>query len=247
MLRTLSSLYRYTLWTREGELGDIADIYFEDDTWVIRYLVVDLNRWLTGRKVLIPPSIADRPKDEAGQIPVAMTRESVRTSPDFSSEEPVSRQLEDQLHSFFGWQPYWSGETEGGVVSPRMPEGDEMTGDRQADSVPGDAPRGDPHLRSARDISGYKVQAVRQPVGTLTDLLIDDESWMVRYLVIDVGRPDTTRQVVVAADTVETVDWRQFAVYLELERESVERAPAFETAPVLPEDLERQLERHFHS
>ena len=247
MLRTLSSLYRYTLHTREGELGNIADAYFEDETWVIRYLVVDLNRWLPGRKVLVPPAIAERPKDETGQLPVEMTRESVRTAPDFKTEQPVSRQLEDRLHSFFGWQPYWAGEPEGGQTSPRVPSGDEMTGDREADSTPKEAPTGNPNLRSARDLIGYKIEAATQPVGTLTDLLVDDESWMVRYLVIDVGQPDTTRQVVIAADTVEKVDWHQFAIFLDLERDSVERAPSFEAAPVLPEALERQLERHFHS
>lgn len=247
MLSTLSSLYNYTLWTKDGELGNVADTYFEDETWVIRYLVVDLNRWLPGRKVLVPPSIADQPRDDKGRIPVSMTRDSVRISPEFSSDQPVSRQLEDQIHSFFGWQPYWSGEPEGGSVSPKAPEGENMTGDRQAESIPDHDPEGKSHLRSARDMVGYKIEATRQPVGTLADLLVDDESWMVRYLVVDVGQPDTTRQVVIAADTVETIDWRQLAIYLDLDRENIERAPSYEAAPVLPEALERELERHFHA
>lgn len=247
MLRTLSSLYQYTLWTKDGELGKVNDVFFEDTAWDIRYLVVDLNRWLPGRRLLIPPSVSRRPQDDEGRIPIEMTRDSIRTAPPVTSDQPVSRQLEDQLHSFFGWQPYWSGEPEGGTVAPKAPEGDEMIGDRQSDSVPGDAPRGNPHLRSARDMVGYGVEALSGAVGVLSDLLIDDATWMVRYLVVDIGQSGSSHLVVIAVDSVETVDWSQLSLFLDMRKVSVERAPSFEEAPVIPEALEHRLERHYHA
>jgi uncharacterized protein YrrD len=37
----------------DGELGTVDDIYFDDETWAIRYLIVDTGGWLGGRRVLI--------------------------------------------------------------------------------------------------------------------------------------------------------------------------------------------------
>ena len=39
----------------EGEVGTVKDIYFDDERWVVRYLVVDTGGWLGGRSVLISP------------------------------------------------------------------------------------------------------------------------------------------------------------------------------------------------
>jgi hypothetical protein len=33
----------------DGEIGSVDEFYFEDETWVIRYLVVQTGGWLGGR------------------------------------------------------------------------------------------------------------------------------------------------------------------------------------------------------
>jgi hypothetical protein len=40
----------------DGIIGELKDFYFDDQSWVIRYLIVDTGTWLSGRKVCSSPS-----------------------------------------------------------------------------------------------------------------------------------------------------------------------------------------------
>ena len=44
-----------------GLIGEVDDLYFDDEDWAIRYLVVDTGGWLSGRKVLISPVAIGHP------------------------------------------------------------------------------------------------------------------------------------------------------------------------------------------
>jgi uncharacterized protein YrrD len=74
----------------DGELGTISDLYFDDERWVIRYMVVETD--LSGRKGLISPSSVQS-VDWAGRIfHVSLTQQQVMDSPDIDTDKPVSRQ-----------------------------------------------------------------------------------------------------------------------------------------------------------
>src|SRR5262249_11151974 len=55
MLRTARQLKGASLVATDGDVGSVQDLYFDDTTWTIRYLVVDAGTWLSGRRVLISP------------------------------------------------------------------------------------------------------------------------------------------------------------------------------------------------
>lgn len=38
---------------KDGEIGAVEDLYFDDQVWTIRYLIVATGAWLNRRKVLI--------------------------------------------------------------------------------------------------------------------------------------------------------------------------------------------------
>jgi hypothetical protein len=44
-----------TLQSRDGEIGNVNEFYFDDQHWAIRCLVADTRNWLTDRQVLITP------------------------------------------------------------------------------------------------------------------------------------------------------------------------------------------------
>ena len=41
MIRSLDTLQGYGLRATDGSVGKIADLYFDDHAWIIRYVVVD--------------------------------------------------------------------------------------------------------------------------------------------------------------------------------------------------------------
>src|SRR5690606_36749289 len=75
MLWRTSRLTDYRIEATDGSIGRVADLLFEDDSWVVRWLAVDTGGWLTGRQVLLPASGLGPPDGDAGRIPVALTRD----------------------------------------------------------------------------------------------------------------------------------------------------------------------------
>ncbi len=41
MLRSMKAMEDYTIGATDGIIGQVQDFYFDDEAWVIRYLVVD--------------------------------------------------------------------------------------------------------------------------------------------------------------------------------------------------------------
>ena len=94
MLWQAKNLKNYKLAARNGEIGKSKDIYFDDQSWTVRYLIVDTGGWLSGRQVLISPYVLDKPDDNNKVIPVSLTKEKIENSPSIDADRPVSRQDE---------------------------------------------------------------------------------------------------------------------------------------------------------
>jgi hypothetical protein len=56
-LRRIGEVVGYKMQGRDGELGVVDDFIVEDGSWIIRYLVLDTQDWLSGKRVLIAPPI----------------------------------------------------------------------------------------------------------------------------------------------------------------------------------------------
>lgn len=93
-LRSAKDLQGDAIVARDGAIGFIVDLYFDDERWSVRYLVVDTGRSMPQRRVLIAPASIERgvPPDES--VRVALTRKQVESSPDAENTLPVWRQHE---------------------------------------------------------------------------------------------------------------------------------------------------------
>src|SRR5207302_1701087 len=81
MLHSTSNLFGRTLLAEDGEIGKVDEMYFDTNTWTVRYLVVRTGNWLNGRRVLLSPSVVRRIDPEGNQVVVGLSREQVRQSP----------------------------------------------------------------------------------------------------------------------------------------------------------------------
>jgi hypothetical protein len=240
MLRSAKELRGYTIRASDGDIGRIHEFYFDDLAWIIRYLVVDTGNWLPGRKVLLWPGALGQPDWETQALPVTLTRAQVEHSPDISMEEPVSRQMETDLHTYYGWTPYWrSGLPAYGVGSAAAAE---MIARRAEEEEDREEQRRDPHLRSTREVTGYHIQARDGEIGHLEDWIVDDESWFIRYLVIDTRNWLPGRKVLVAPAWAEWVNWAERKVHVDLNKETIENSPEFD--PSMP--VNREYEAHLY-
>jgi uncharacterized protein YrrD len=236
MLRSARSLRDYHIRATDGNVGRVKDFFFDGQEWSVRYVVVDTSEWLAGRTVLLVPDILGSPGEEGKILPVDLTREQVRNSPDVDTEKPVSRQNEFDLFDYYGWSPYWgagrSGFTRHVARAPRSEEA------RQTAIAQG----GDPNLRSMREVAGYAVSGTEGKVGHVEDFILSDEEWVVRYLVANAGNWLSGKRVLVSPEWVREILWRDRTVLLELSREEIRNSPPYD--PNQP--VNRQDEVHLY-
>jgi uncharacterized protein YrrD len=238
MLRSLKALRGYTVRATDGDIGTVDEFYFDDQSWAIRYLVVDTGNWLVGRKVLIFPASLGPPDWEASVLPVVLSRQQVADSPSIEADQPISRQKEDEFLKYYGWPaPGWT-------AAPSMAYPAAMDTiaaiEAQADES-AEEDEGDPHLRSMQEVLGYDIQARDGEIGHVDDFIVDDEPWMIRYMVVDTRDWLPGRQVLVSPTWVTQVRWDERAVHVDLSRETIQNSPEFDSSKPVNREYEERL------
>jgi uncharacterized protein YrrD len=233
-LRKLKDLNHFALQARDGEIGHFKEVYFDDKSWVVRYLVVHTGNWLFGREVLISPVHINKVDRENKQILLDLTHKQVEQSPAVDSKKPVSRHYEMEYYQHYGWESYWWLEPPlaGPVGPPPMPP-----------ETP-DEPE-DPHLRYSKEVRGYAIHASDGELGNVDDIIVDDHTWQINYLVIDTHKWIPGKKVLVAVAWVKSIDWAMSEIVVELDRETIESAPAYDPSELISHDYEVELYSHY--
>ena len=248
MLRSLNSYRNQTLDARDGAIGKVHDFLFEDDSWAIRYAVADTKRWVPGRKVLIAAHALGQPDRVDDNLPVDLSRDQIKSSPDIDTDQPVSRQEQLSLHRHYGWPFYWSQPTPLGGPAMAHPDATVIPSQPIAAKPDTEAPKiaGDPHLRSLREVAGYRIEARDDRLGHVDDLIFSDEDWKVRYLVVDTRNWLPGKKVLVPPDwKVEDISWSDRTVAIGLDRATIKRAPEFEPELPIGRDYEQRLNDYY--
>src|SRR5215475_6535972 len=107
MLINADNLKGSTIIARDGAIGEIDDFYFDDESWTVRYLVVNTGAWLFRREVLVSPISIEKVGEANNQVLVNLTRDQVKDSPDIDTQKPVSRQHETAFMDYYGYPYYW--------------------------------------------------------------------------------------------------------------------------------------------
>lgn len=234
MVYDMNELRSLAILARDGELGSIFDLYFGDDTWTIRYLVVDVGGWLERKTVLISPRSVERIDMHAGTAEVALTRDQVKASPDYDSEKPVSRQYETELAQYHNQPFYWTGPYLWGVtdrpVPPGAPVGAPMNrAHAEVETrVAREREDADPHLRSGRELAGYSVEATDGKVGHVDSLLFEDGRWTISAVVVDTRSWWPGGHVVISPRWIEAIDWTTHTARAGVTRERIKASAAYD-------------------
>ncbi len=108
MLYKLKSIRGYKLHGRDGDIGQAEEFYFDDHHWTIRYLVVDTTNWWPGGRVLVSPQWIEEVSWEDQTVHVALTRATIRQSPEYSEQSLLNRDYEHKLHHHYQSRDYWA-------------------------------------------------------------------------------------------------------------------------------------------
>ena len=220
MLSKAKTLKGYKLNSLDGEIGEVKEFYFDDQHWTIRYLVAAIK--------------------EEQHIAINLTKKQIEDSPSLNSDKPVSRQFEEDYYGYYGWPMYWDGPYVWGsspfVVRDREKWKKSIQGEKAWDL----------HLRSTHDVSGHHIQAADGEIGHVEDFIIDDETWAIRYLIIDTRNWWPGKKVLVSPQWIERVSWSESKVFVNLSRETIKQSPEYTEESLLTRDYEIGLHGHYN-
>ena len=240
MLNKAKVLNGYKLHSLDGEIGTVKGFYFDDQHWTIRYLIADTGNWLTGRQVLISPYALGGVNKEDQYISVNLTKKQIEDSPSLDSDKPVSRQFEEIYFGYYGW-PINEGDPYIWASNPDI----ERVHKEWSESTQGKKVS-DPYLRSTHDVSGHSLQATDGEIGHVEDFIIDDETWVIRYLIIDTRNWWLGKKVLVSPQWIKRISWDESKVFINLYREKIRQSPEYTEESLLTRDYETGLHRHYN-
>ena len=169
MLHKIKDLQGDAIHAEDGEVGSVDDLYFDDEDWDVRYLVVNTRRWIPGPKYLVSPIAIDRERTLArGDIRVELTRDQIAMCPTLADAS---------------------------------------------------------HLRSSAEVIGCGIEALDGAIGSVADLVVDDETWEITDVLVDSRQWLPGKLLLISPELIERIDWPEKKVHLRLAREDILQAP----------------------
>ncbi len=168
MLRSLYAMLDYHIAATDGELGRVQDFLFDDESWIVRYPVVETGAWGNGERVLVVPFALGFSEWKSKQFSILLTRNQLRASPPLECDMPISLQHTSGL---------------------KQPGG---------------------HLRSMREVFGYRIHSSEGEVGSIEDFIVEDSAWAVRSVVVTLSSGSgPVRSIVISPDTIRSISWQR--------------------------------------
>ncbi len=221
MLQDIKTLYGSKIAAIDGDIGHVKDFYFDDKTWVIRYLVVDTGSWLAERAVLLSPHAFGKWDQFEGALHIKLTKRQIEGSPSIDAHTPVSRNFEIDYYRYYGWPAYWTGSSLWGTSGyPMVVNSPDAAA--AADGVRHHH-RADKHLQSALAIKGYAIHASDGEIGHVAGFLVNDRSWVIHNVVVDAGGWISCKEILIAPGSVDRISYEDSMVFVKLSKADIER------------------------
>lgn len=244
LLRSLRKLEGYTVAAQDGDIGKVGDFLVDDEQWVVRYLVVQSGSLLHRHHVLITPVAFDEVDWEAQRFRLNLTKKQVEDSPSVDADKPVSRQHEREHFLYYGYPFYWgyAGLWGPGALPGELAEQPLLKPEHHARF---DEAQGESHLRSVSELHGYAVEGSDDTIGHVKDFIVDEESWQIRYLVLDTSKLWFGESVLLPPRLATNVSFNDRTVSLDLERRAVRESPPWDPSQEITPAYEVALFEHY--
>jgi len=235
MLLSMKSLRGYRVRAEDSMAGNVRDFLFDDDSWTVRHMLVETRSILfRGDRAAVGARFLGHPDWEARVVPVSLPLARIRpprraraARPSVGDPEFKPKGARARGSQSAAWQ------RQGGRAS-EYPRGDDPDSEgRLKESV------AEVGLRGCREVIGYRIDAVDGYAGRVRDFIVDDESWSIRYVVIDTGRWLPGRKVLVIPLWIEGMTWAGRTARIGLHRAVIAASRRY--APSAPVNREHEV------
>lgn len=232
MIRSLMDLSGFKVVTPAGEAGRVDHFSFsgQDDgrEWRVRYFSIDPRGG--SRRSWLPVSALRSVDLREETCDLAVTSEQLKSNPEVTDRAPGRDELARLIH-------YW--EHSAGIGQVTLGDA-ALAGTEQVE--------GAADLRSSDALQRLRVSSVDDATrtGRVVDALVDDQTWVMRYLVIEIPFVRKGHCAIVSPDWVKSVDWEAGALKLDHSWEEILAAPSCESFGKVDREYETKLHKHFH-
>ncbi|WP_141735527.1 hypothetical protein [Oligoflexus tunisiensis] len=185
--------------TKDGAACSIQDFCFDDQTWTLRYFVLESDSWSSKDRALVSLDAISNFDDNLGDFTVNLTEEQIKASPGFGAERT---------------------ETQGQGM----------------------------HLRRLSEVKGSALHATDGDLGTLQDFLFQlnglNQAHII-YLIVDSHRWLPGGMVLIDRAMVEDVRWDERKILVNMTKDEVKSAPAYDRNMMLTEEYITQVSSYY--
>lgn len=238
MKRSLSNLSKYSIQTKDGTNGKIKDFLFDEESWVIRYIDADFGGLFKNRRILIPTALLGEPNWEEKHFHINLSEESIQACPDLDEKAPVSREYETELNKYYEIRNYWPhGYTITAAASMIFPPRPLQVPSKIVNEEDLDT-----EMRSYNELKGYHINAIDGKLGSVKDIVIDEDDWQIVYAIIDTSDwQPWSKKVLLPINWLNKISYTKKEVDIELHTGTIKNAPEFEDMVNLNLELENEL------
>jgi len=224
MTISFKQMRHFSIQATDTSVGGIKDMLFDDENFIIRYIVADTNTWLPlSRKVVISPVSITHIDSKEHRIAVDMTSQMLKDSPSIDEHKPVSREYEETLFKYYGYGYYWVGPGAWGdfahpgeLVDPPSHNRAELGQDSRPVN----------HLRACGEVNGYEVATTNGNVGHICDFVFDLKTWTLTLVILDTHNwLPGGKKVAILPSHITKIDWAAHSVDIILSEDGLLNQP----------------------
>jgi len=227
MLKRINEILGFKVKAPDGEVGTVDDFYFDDQEWIVRYLVIDMVGAYSDGKTLIPVSEIDRYDCDGQYLTISSSMFQFENHFDLLSILPVSRQNESELFRYYECSIDHNGNgSHTGLKSDLRTKREPAIETAEWDS----------HLRSLKEIKKYQCQTVDgHVIGDIEDFMIEMDVWFICFTVIDACNLINREKVLLPSAWISMVNLVSKQIRFDLTIEEVNNSPVYD--PAVPIDF----------
>jgi hypothetical protein len=87
-------------------------------------------------------------------------------------------------------------------------------------------------LHKTGKMRGFHIHAIDGEIGHVDEFLVDEQGWVIRYLVVDTSNWIGGRSVLISTALVESIDSPKEEIRVRMTRDQIEHGPSVETAEI---------------
>lgn len=251
MFLSANALIGYDVLATDEKVGSIEDIYFDDNEWIVRYLVDKTGFLFFGKKVLIPLLELDSIDSNKKNVKLKITKEEVMNSPTIDQDEPVSRDKEKLILGYYAFQPYWnvgSGFMGGGIGnagSGYMGSAAGFGGLKSRREIVKDSEEDEENsLRSVTEMVGYKMGIKEDEIGEVADLILD-ENHEIAFIAVKTDKLECRDYMLVLPEWIHYISYRGKVFSTNKPKAYFENCPEYNLGDTVPDEYRKVLEEFY--